>query len=82
MIDYTQILNYKYQGSEWVLNGEDYAGLEWLSDSPKPSKATLDALWDETKAHRAEKIQEKVDAKAALLERLGITADEAALLLG
>jgi hypothetical protein len=82
MIDYTLILNYKYQGSEWVLNGEDYAGLEWLSDSPKPSKATLDALWDESKNFYAEKAQAKIDARSALLERLNITTDELALLLG
>jgi hypothetical protein len=80
MIDYTLILNYKYAGSEWVLNGEDYAGLEWLSESPKPSKDALDALWDETQAHYAAKAQTKMDAKAALLERLGLTADEAKLL--
>ena len=81
MIDYTLILTYKYQGSQWVLNGEDYAGLEWLSESPKPSKDALDALWDETQAHYEAKAQIKMDAKAALLERLGITADEAKLLL-
>jgi non-ribosomal peptide synthetase component E (peptide arylation enzyme) len=31
---------------------------------------------------REKELQDKADAKAALLERLGITADEAALLLG
>jgi hypothetical protein len=82
MIDYTLILNYKFQGSEWILNGDDYAGLQWLSDSPKPSKATLDALWNETQTFHAEKAQAKIDAKAALLDRLGITADEAKLLIG
>lgn len=82
MIDYTLILTHKYQGSQWVLNGEDYDGLEWLSDSPKPSKATLDALWEETQAYYTSKAQAKIDAKAALLERLGITAEEAILLLG
>jgi hypothetical protein len=33
-------------------------------------------------AQREAQLQIKADAKAALLERLGITADEAALLLG
>jgi hypothetical protein len=33
-------------------------------------------------AEREAQAQAKADAKAALLERLGITADEAALLLG
>jgi hypothetical protein len=81
MVDYTLILRYKYQDAQWLLNGDDYDGLEWLSDSPKPKKETLDALWEETQAHYAAKAQAKIDAKAALLERLGITEDEAKLLL-
>lgn len=80
MIDYTHILNYKYPGTEWILDGETYEGLKWLSDSPKPSKETLDALWDETKNFYAEKAQAKIDAKKDLLDRLGITADDLALL--
>lgn len=45
MIDYALILTSKYAGSQWTLNGDDYDGLVWLSDTPKPSQAELDALW-------------------------------------
>ena len=45
MIDYTLILNVKYANSEWSLNGDTYDGLVWLSDTPKPTQAELDALW-------------------------------------
>lgn len=45
MIDYTLILTTKYVGSQWTLNGESYDGLVWLSDTPKPTQAELDALW-------------------------------------
>jgi hypothetical protein len=44
-VDYVAILNSKYPGSQWSLNGVDYDGLEWFSDTPKPSQAELDALW-------------------------------------
>ena len=81
-IDYTKILTVKYPNEEWTLDGEDYAGLTWLSDSPKPTKATLDKLWDSTLADIVAEQEAKVAAKAALLERLGITEDEAKLLLG
>jgi hypothetical protein len=81
MIDYTQILTEFYKGSDWSLNGDDYAGLTWLSDTPKPSKKTLDDLWSQVEAKKEADKQAKADAKAAILERLGITADEAALLL-
>jgi len=46
-MDYTQILSSKYVGAEWVLDGNDYAGLTWLSDTPKPTKKALEALWAE-----------------------------------
>jgi hypothetical protein len=81
MIDYTQILSRKFKGQEWSLNGDDYDGLTWLSDTPKPSKATLDELWQEVQDTITSEAQAKAQAKAKLLERLGITADEAKLLL-
>ncbi len=81
MIDYTQILSRKFKGQEWSLNGDDYDGLTWLSDTPKPSKATLDGLWQEVKNTIASEAEAKAQAKAELLKRLGITADEAKLLL-
>jgi len=45
MIDYTAILTANYQGSTWTLNGDTYDGLTWLSDTPKPTQAELDAQW-------------------------------------
>ena len=81
MIDYTKILSRKFKGQEWSLNGDDYSGLEWLSDTPKPTKAKLDALWDEVQTDILAEAEAKVQAKSQLLERLGITADEAKLLL-
>jgi hypothetical protein len=82
MIDYTAILLRRYEGKEWTLNGDDYAGLTWLSDDTKPTKATLDALWASVQTEIANEATEKTSAKQAVLDRLGITADEAALILG
>lgn len=45
MIDYTKILTANYQGSQWSMSGDDYSGLDWLSDTPKPTQAELDAQW-------------------------------------
>lgn len=41
-MDIALILTKNYAGSEWTLDGEDYAGLTWLSDTPKPTKAALE----------------------------------------
>jgi hypothetical protein len=48
MIDYALILSVNYAGSQWSLNGNSYDGLTWLSDTPKPTQAELDALWPAT----------------------------------
>ena len=45
MTDYTAVLSSNYVGSEWMLNGDTYDGLTWLSDTPKPTQAELDAAW-------------------------------------
>jgi len=41
------ILTKKYPNTEWVLNGDDYSGLEWLSDFVKPTEKELEELWPE-----------------------------------
>lgn len=45
MTDYAAVLTANYPGSEWTLNGDDYSGLTWLSETPKPTQAELDAAW-------------------------------------
>ena len=45
MTDYANVLVMKYPGTKWVMNGDDYSGLDWQDESPKPSQAELDALW-------------------------------------
>lgn len=48
MIDYSLILTINYVGSQWILSGDSYSGLEWLSGTPKPTQEELDALWPST----------------------------------
>jgi hypothetical protein len=80
-IIYSQILSELYPGCEWSLSNENYDELVWLSDSPKPSKNELDAKWAEAQNLTQAKIAKGLADKAALLAKLGITADEAKLLL-
>ena len=44
-MDIAAILSAKYSEAQWALDGDDYSGLTWLSDSPKPTQAELVALW-------------------------------------
>lgn len=43
--DIKKVLLTRYEGSQWVLNGDTYSGLEWLSDTQKPSEDDLLSLW-------------------------------------
>lgn len=45
MTDYATVLAFCYPGQEWAIDGNDYATLQWFSDTPKPTKAQLDAQW-------------------------------------
>jgi len=45
MTDYAAVLTAIRPGAAWSLDGDDYAGLTWLDDSPKPTKKTLDDAW-------------------------------------
>ena len=82
MIDYVKILQRRYQGKQWWIQENDYATLDWLDDSPKPSKATLDGLWAEVQTEIANETSSKQAARQAVLDKLGLTADEAQALLG
>jgi hypothetical protein len=85
MSDYSQILSVKYPTEQWTLSGSSYEGLTWLSDTPKPTQAELDALWESTKAAVAAKEQEAKDVKASALAKLaalGLTQDEVKALVG
>ena len=81
MIDYVAILSRRYTGKEWTLDGDEYTGLTWISDTAKPSKATLDGLWASVQQEIADEPAANAAAKAALLDKLGITAEDARMLL-
>ena len=48
MRDLSKALTSLYPGSQWVLNGDEYTGLDWLpgNDKPKPSQEELEAECD------------------------------------
>jgi len=79
------VLSTKYIGSEWTLDGEDYAGLTWLSDTPKPTKKALEDVYPTVQAELQALAQAKIDAKAsaiAKLQALGLTVQEVEVAFG
>ena len=80
-----EILTHNYPDSEWILEGEDYEGLIWLSDSPKPTKLQLESEWPKIQEETAKKLKNKETAKVsaiAKLKKLGLTVDEVQVAFG
>lgn len=85
MINYALILTTNYVGKQWSLSGYSYEGLDWHDESPKPTQAELDALWESTQATIIAKQQAAAAAKEvslAKLAALGLTPADITALLG
>lgn len=81
--DIVKVLSILTPSAEWSLIGDNYDDIQWLSESiAKPTKAKVVQKHEEI-INNAEDDQRKLsEAKAALLAQLGITEEQAKLLLG
>jgi hypothetical protein len=64
----------------WAITGNDYEGIQFIECEPI-TKAQFEAGFAQYDAWKAEQDSKAKADKAALLAKLGITADEARLLL-
>jgi len=76
-----EVLNMLIPSGGYVIYGDDFEGIQFIEATPI-SKAEFEAGFAQYDAWKAEQDANKATAKQALLAKLGITADEAALLLG
>jgi len=68
--------------SEFVLTDNDYSTIKWDSlDGDAPTQDEIDAAIEQIKMEEIATSAKKAADKAALLTKLGITDDEAKLLL-
>jgi hypothetical protein len=69
--------------AEFSYTNNDYSTIKWdVLDGDAPTQSEIDAAIEQVKADEITEASAKAAAKAALLERLGITQEEANLLLG
>lgn len=75
-----QVLEMLIPTGGWVITGDNWEGVEFYEAKPITKKQFEDGFskYDNLKAKMD---SDKATAKAALLNKLGITAEEAALLL-
>ena len=68
--------------AEFTFTDEDYSSITWIkNDGIEPTQKQIDDEIKAIKANEAKEASDKAVAKAALLDRLGITQEEATLLL-
>lgn len=58
------ILESRYSGTSWVLAGDSYDGLDWFSESPKPTEEELQDLWPQVQYEHEYSIVEGERARA------------------
>lgn len=68
--------------SQFTYSNRDYSTIQWhVIEGKAPTKTEIEAAIKQLKIDDEQETLNKATAKAALLDRLGITADEATLLL-
>ena len=85
MTDYATVLTTNYPGAQWSLSGNDYDTLIWHDDTPKPSKAELDAAWPAVQQAQQDALDAKVAARQSAIDKLaalGLTVDEISAAFG
>jgi hypothetical protein len=80
MANATQVLEMLIPQGGWYISGDDYEGIQFLECEPI-TKAQFTAGFAKYDAWKAEQNAKAAADKTALLAKLGITADEAKLLL-
>jgi hypothetical protein len=68
--------------SKYTFKEDDYSTIEWFEiEGAAPTAKQIQDAIAQIKVEETAKIQSDASAKAAILDRLGLTAEEAALLL-
>jgi hypothetical protein len=68
--------------AEFSFTDNDYSTIKWdVLDGDAPTQAEIDVAIEQVKAEEAQAAATKATAKAALLAQLGITEEQARLLL-
>ena len=75
-----EVLSMLCPNTEWIISGDDYDSIQWIKGE-SITKAQFEAALAQYDVLKAEQEAKAKADKAALLNKLGITADEAKLLL-
>jgi acyl-CoA reductase-like NAD-dependent aldehyde dehydrogenase len=69
--------------AQFSFSNDDYSTIKWdVLEGDAPTQAEIDAAIKAVKAEEKAEIKAKATQRQAILDRLGLTADEMQLLLG
>jgi hypothetical protein len=69
--------------AQFSFNNDDYSTIKWdVLDGDAPSQKEIDDEIKRIKAQEKIEIKAKAEQRQAILDRLGLTSDEAKLILG
>ena len=75
-----EVLEYLIPQGGWVIIGDDYSGIQFIECDPI-SEVKFKNAFAKVDQWKKEQLDKRAQDKAALLTKLGITAEEAVLLL-
>jgi hypothetical protein len=81
--DLAKAINKLKPNAEFSFTNDDYSTIKWdVLDGDAPTQSEINAAIKEIKSEEKVEAKAKDLARQAILDRLGITADEAKLILG
>jgi hypothetical protein len=80
MITGGQVLSMLIPEGGWIIAGDDYEGIQFIECEPITKKQFTDGFAKYAE-YKAKQIADAENKKAALLERLGMTAEEVQIFL-
>ena len=83
MSDLAKAIKFLRPTAEYSFNDNDYSTIKWdVLEGEAPTEEELKEAIKQVKIKEAAEAQAKATARQAILDRLGLTAEEAQLLLG
>jgi len=65
----------------WIIVGDDFDGITWVGEGTRCTKKQFEDGFGTVDAFMAQQESERIAQKQSILDRLGITAEEAAIVL-
>ena len=77
----SEVLSMLCPAGGWIIVGDDFDGITWVDDRPRCTKKEFEDGFKTVNAFMAQQESERNAQKQSILDKLGITAEEAAIVL-